>query len=177
MPAAPFVSAKKLWRESWPPAQIRLESAAVTGSTSEYDPSITEQIDSDDKSHVHDDSPLIHFLSPTPPLLSVNDKGESYFDDDSDSSSCYFDNNSDDEDGTFYSSAMDIGLDAGIEGAAHSQPIVRNVSPSSLADSVGRAGHYASLNTRPPAATTSAKRLLQLHHNFAASIATVLASA
>ncbi|CAK7263001.1 hypothetical protein SEPCBS119000_000261 [Sporothrix epigloea] len=148
MPATFNAPATQQWRESWPPAQIHLESTAVLDSPNSYSSTVIEQTGSDDKSHLHDDNPLIYFLSPTPPLLSVNDDGESYFDDDSDSSCGYSDNHSDDDDGLSYNSAVDIELDAGIEDTARPQAVVRNVGPSSLADNIGRAGRFLSSDTR-----------------------------
>lgn len=112
-----------------------------------------------DEMHLGDDNPLVYFLAPAPPLLSTDENGDSYFVDDSDASSYYYDHDHDlddedeDEDGggggAFYtSSAMDFELDAGIEDAAHPQHVVRSVSPSSLADSLGARTLRAAV--RPP---------------------------
>ncbi|CAK7213377.1 hypothetical protein SCUCBS95973_001783 [Sporothrix curviconia] len=108
---------------------------------------------SHDEMHLADDNPLIYFLTPTLPLLSVDEDGESYFIDDSDSSSYFNDNDNDngmDDDSAFYSSAMDFEFDAGIEDATQPQPVVRSVSPSSLAESIGTHGRISRIPLRPP---------------------------
>lgn len=155
MPASSNSSAAYGWRESWPPAQIRLQQAASTGDHSSDGTAMAKEETRDD---LHDDemqltheNPLVYFLTPTP-LLSVDDDGESYFVDDSDSSSFFYDNEHDNDDDTsFYSGGgMDFEFDAGIEDATHPLPIIRSVSPSSLADSLGGGGRTSRAAMRPP---------------------------
>ncbi|CAK7213958.1 hypothetical protein SBRCBS47491_001977 [Sporothrix bragantina] len=166
MPASSNSSAAYQWRESWPPAQIHLQPTAATGAHSHDASTMIKQEGSHDEMHLADDNPLIYFLTPTPPLLSVDEDGESYFVDDSDSSSYFYDNDNDmdDDDNAFYSSTMDFEFDAGIEDATHPQPIVRSVSPSSLADSIGSGGRISRTAMRPPT-PPRASTSMSLHPN------------
>ncbi|CAK7205066.1 hypothetical protein SEUCBS139899_007831 [Sporothrix eucalyptigena] len=150
------------WRESWPPSQIRLQPPAIAGDHNNNVPTMIKPEDNRDEVHLADDNPLVYFLTPTPPLLSVDEDGDSYFVDDSDSSSHYYDNDLDDDDSGFYSSTMDFEFDAGIEDATHPQPIVRSVSPSSLANGLGTGssgGRTSRMSMRPPTPPRSRESL------------------
>lgn len=155
MPASSTTSAAYGWRESWPPAQIRLQQAASTGDHSSNGTGAMVKEESrddihDDDMQLTDDNPLVYFLTPTP-LLSTDEDGDSYFVDDSDSSSFFYNENDNDDDTGFYSGGgMDFEFDAGIEDTSHPQPIIRSVSPSSLAESLGDNGGRTSRRSIRP---------------------------
>ncbi|ERT02173.1 hypothetical protein HMPREF1624_00471 [Sporothrix schenckii ATCC 58251] len=159
MPASSHSSAAYGWRESWPPAQIHLQPAATTGDRRGDDAAtVKEETGGDlhnDNMQLTDDNPLVYFLTPTP-LLSVDDDGESYFVDDSDSSSIFHDNEHDDDTGFYFGTSMDFEFDAGIEDDTYPQPIIRSVSPSSLSGTLGSGGRTSHTVMRPPTPPHSA---------------------
>ncbi|CAK7243105.1 MAG: hypothetical protein STHCBS139747_004614 [Sporothrix thermara] len=172
------------WRESWPPARIHLQpTTAAAGDHSHDATMMTNKQGSHGEMDLADNNPLNYFLTPTPPLLSVDEDGESYFVDDSDSSSYYEDEDEDendndndnveDDDSVFSSSgAMDFEFDAGIEDDAHPQPVVRSVSPSSLADSIGSSGgRFSRTVMRPPTPPrASASSSLFFNRSFGSAV-------
>lgn len=97
-------------RDSWPPTQMR-----IVNSIESEDMSM--DMDKHDDNHHHssfindDDDPMNSFLTPTP-LLDDGDTDDDEDDGDMD---------------------MDFAFDAGIENPHHPMPVVRSISPSTLA--------------------------------------------